>query len=85
MVSPFISPAEKSIRKEAEAADGRVILITHTALGERFKPAAHDFNLCTQGRLLIISLGLSATTPLSRELCVLMNGVAQEVVRGEGA
>ncbi len=76
LVSPFISKSEKSIRAEAEKIGANIILITHEAFGERFKPAAHDFDLCSQGRLLIISLGLPLNTPLTRETCLQMNKLA---------
>ena len=76
LVSPFISPAEKNIRAEAEALGGRTILITHEAFTNRFKPAAHDFELCAAGSLLIISLGLPAGTTLSRSHCLAMNALA---------
>ncbi len=68
LVSPFISKSEKAIRVEAEDIGANIILITHEAFGERFKPAAHDFNLCSQGRLLIISLGMPLNTPISRTI-----------------
>ncbi len=76
LVSPFISKSEKSIRSEAEVIGANIILITHEAFGERFKPAAHDFDLCSKGRLLILSLGMPAKTPLSREICLQMNALA---------
>lgn len=81
LVSPFISKAEKAIRTEAEAIGARTILITHEAFPERFKPAARDFALCAEGRLLIISLGLAAGTPLGREVCLTMNSLAGECMR----
>lgn len=80
LVSPFISKEEKSIRAEAEAVGAKIILITHESFPERFKPSAHDFELCEQGRLLIISLGLPAKTELSREHCLTMNALAQNIV-----
>lgn len=76
LVSPFISKEEKAIRAEAETRGGKIILITHEAFPERFKPHAHDFALCEQGRILIISLGLPANTPLSRSTCIAMNDFA---------
>lgn len=54
MVSPFISEDEKSIRVNTEGIGGKVILLTHEAFPEIYKPAARDFNLCSEGRLLII-------------------------------
>lgn len=81
IVSPFISTPEKAIFAEAEALGARIILITHEAFGDRFKPSARIFPMCAQGRMLIISLGQPAGTPLSRELCLKMNAVAQSIVK----
>lgn len=79
LVSPFISPAEKKIREMAEELGAKLILITHEAFPERYKPTAHDFELCEQGRLLIISLGLPARTELSRAHCLAMNSLAEAI------
>ena len=79
LVSPFISPAEKAIRTEAEARGANIILITHEAIGDRFKPADHDFALCTQGRLLIIAPILPGTTTLTRAICLRMNALAEDI------
>lgn len=49
----------------------------YEAFSELFKPSAHDFELCSQGRLLIISLGLPVATSLTREQCLKMNSLAQ--------
>ncbi len=83
LVSPFISPAEKELRAEAESLSASIILITHETFGERFKPAKHDFDLCSQGRLLILSLSLPPKTPLSRELCLQMNALAAQIAYGQ--
>lgn len=82
LVSPFISPKEKAIRAKAEAVGASVILITHEAFPERFKPSDHDFALCSAGRLLILSLSLPAKTPLVRETCLQMNALAAEIAEG---
>ncbi len=79
LVSPFISKSEKAIRSDAEDIGAKVILIVHEAFGERFKPASHDFNLCSQGRLLIISLGMPLNTPISRKICKEMNKLATTI------
>lgn len=76
IVSPFISPAEKAIRTEVESLGANIILITHEAFPERYKPAKHDFDLCSTGRLLILSLGLPPATPLTRSVCIAMNTFA---------
>lgn len=83
LVSPFISPAEKEIRRDAEEADGRLILITNEPMGERYKPAGHDFGLCETGRLLIISVGRPG--PLSRQTCLDMNVLASEIAAAAAA
>ena len=74
LVSPFISPVEKAIRAEAEEAGGRIILIIHEPMGERYKPAGRDFELCERGRLLIVSARRSGA--LTRETCLAMNSLA---------
>ena len=78
LVSPFISPAEKAVRREAEALGGRIILIRHSSFPDRFKPEAHDFELCSQGRMLIIAMR-EGTGPISRAACLAMNGLASAV------
>lgn len=78
LVSPFISPAEKEIRKEAEESGGRFILIISEPMGERYKPAGRDFELCEAGRLLIVSANLPGD--LSRQTCITMNGLAQNII-----
>lgn len=77
LVSPFISPAEKEIRKEAEEAGGRFILIISEPMEERYKPAGRDFELCEAGRLLIVSANLPGD--LSRQTCLTMNTLAQTI------
>lgn len=55
LVSPFISPDEKAIRRECEEINGKIIMLTPSPLGEREKPFAHDFELCAKGLLLILA------------------------------
>ena len=80
LVSPFISPAEKEIRAAAEEMDGRVILITHMPFGERYKPHAHDFDLCCRGLLLIIApTEPPVSDELSRSARLTMNALAATI------
>lgn len=79
LVSPFISREEKELRAEAEILGAKIILITDNAFGERYKPVARDFDLCCEGRILLISLGLPAKTVLTRETCLRMNELAQVI------
>ena len=80
LVSPFISQREKMIRKEAEESGGRFILITNRPFGEREKPTGKDFDLCAQGRLLIIAP--STAIPLDRASCLKMNSLARTIAFG---
>lgn len=81
LVSPFISPAEKSIRREAESYGSRFILITSEVFGERYKPAGHDFELCESGQLLIIAAQPRIPEAIiSRETCLTLNALAERIV-----
>lgn len=86
LVSPFISPDEKQIRREAEALDGKLILLRNEPFEEREKPMGHDFELCEQGRMLILHpLALPKSDPnsdkCSRKQCVYMNARAAEIAK----
>lgn len=77
LVSPFISQAEKEIRREAESVDGKIILLTNEAFPERYKPAAHDFERCELGRLLIIAP--LETLPTTRDTFLRLNAFAGRI------
>lgn len=56
MVSPFISPGEKAIaRAVMEQGYGSLILIKPEAFSPVYKPSGAYFDLCAQGRLLVLS------------------------------
>lgn len=55
LISPFISPDEREIYKQALAAGGRFVVIRNEGFAERFKPVGHEFDLCAEGRLLLIA------------------------------
>ena len=76
MISPFIHKDEKEIRNKAEKFGGKIILIKHEKFPEIYKPAKHDFNQCSQGNLLIISMGYPEGTLLSRKISKEMNELA---------
>ena len=76
VISPFISQGEKEIAITILDSDrGDVILMKPDGFGDYFKPKGRYFDLCTQGRLLILSayseIGYSAE--LTREKCLAMN------------
>ncbi len=77
LVSPFISKREKDIRKEAELLGSRFILITNKPFGEREKPMGRDFELCAEGRMLI--LAPQTEWDFSRTACQHMNGLANHI------
>lgn len=55
LVSPFISPDEKAVRDLAVAAGGSLIILRNNGFPERFKPNEREFNLCAEGRLLLLA------------------------------
>lgn len=80
LVSPFIAPAEKEVRRMAEDVDGRVILIVHEAMDARYKPDRHDFDLCSRGRLLMIAPAEAFSgREISRKECMAMNALASVI------
>ena len=82
IVSAAVSPEEKAIRNLCEAHGGNFILIQHEGFGERFKPAEHNFNLCSQGRLLIIAPLEKFGERLSYATCQKMNQLAEIIAKG---
>ena len=82
IVSPFISSYEKEIRQNAERLGAKIILIRHEVFPEKYKPPRHEFKLCSEGRLLIISLGLPIGTKLTYEICTRMNELAERIYKG---
>lgn len=83
IVSAFISPREKEIRRKAEEYGGKIIYIHNRPLAERQKPGKHDFELCCQGRMLMISpidySDLPITDHPSRSQCLDMNSLAEKL------
>lgn len=81
VVSAFISPREKMVRQEVEAAGGKIILLRHKAYAEKEKPAHRDFELCCDGRLLILTpAGYDEpdnSDHPSRRQCLDMNSIAE--------
>lgn len=77
LVSPFISPEEKEIRRQAEEANGKVILLTNEPFGDREKPAARDFQHCAEGCMLI--LAPMTSLPPGRRTFLYLNSVAEQI------
>jgi REP element-mobilizing transposase RayT len=83
IVSPFISPGEKAVANAILAAPkGFVILMKPSGFPPFFKPKGRYFDLCAQGRLLIVSPNLPPVSPITREACLAMNGWCETIGAG---
>ena len=81
LVSPFKSKYEKEVKDIADLSGFPYILIQYQRFPENFKPPKHQFELCSQGKLLIISLGLDPKKPLTYDICTMMNELAADIVK----
>lgn len=82
MVSPFISPGEKEIAQAMmEQEYGSLILIRPEGFPPLYKPAGTYFDLCAQGRLLVLSPFpyTGRKQELTRERCLQMNQWVEEI------
>lgn len=81
VVSPFISPCEKRVLQAVMTGGGRVIRLTHRFFGERYKPTGRLFDLCSQGRLLELSVAgkFARFARLDRAACLQLNAVAEVI------
>ncbi len=82
MISPFISPGEKEIALAIMAQEyGSLILIKPDGFPPLYKPSGVYFDLCAQGRLLVLSpfAYTGRKQPLTRERCLAMNGWVKEL------
>lgn len=76
VVSAFLSPGEKAVQERITASDhGAMILMAPEGFGPGFKPSGRLFNLCAEGRLLILAGVPPAdrAEPLARETCLRLN------------
>jgi REP element-mobilizing transposase RayT len=75
LISPFISPGEKQMVSYAIEKGGSVIVLKHEGFPALYKPSGAYFDLCAQGRLLILSCAefTGQKKPLTREACLEMN------------
>lgn len=55
VVGPWISPGEKSVKAAVVAAGGRVVQLLPEGMGRYYKPGGRDFDLCAEGRMLVLS------------------------------
>jgi REP element-mobilizing transposase RayT len=76
VISPFISPGEKAVVSAILEADrGDVILMKAGGFPDGYKPSGRYYDLCAQGRLLILTPYPDCSSPpaLTREQCGDMN------------
>lgn len=80
-VSPFISAREKRIRDEVIDMGGSLIVIRKENFPARFKPSGREFELCSEGRLLLICdpAALDHDRSLFREEALRMNSFAEMI------
>lgn len=85
LVSPFISPKEKIYRDLAINNGGNVIIIEENGMGERYKPIGRYFDLCAEGRLLIIAPVEHHlnSLPMTRKKALHLNDLAATISKGE--
>lgn len=81
LVGPFISPAEREIKRRAIAAGGSLIALLPEGVSPFQKPGGADFDLCAAGRLLQLSPFpfAAGASSLSKEKCEWLNSVARAI------
>ena len=81
MVSPFISEHEKAVLEVLLKEKHSIIYIADNGFGRYFKPSDALFDAVAEGRLLILSPWSydPSKKRVSREECVVMNGMAEEI------
>ncbi|MDE6340399.1 MAG: hypothetical protein K2K97_11530 [Muribaculaceae bacterium] len=55
LISPFYSRREKEVKDAALALGGSVIIMRNIGFPDKFKPSGREFDLCSEGRLLLLA------------------------------
>lgn len=82
LISPFISEYEQQVRDVALQEGLSVIQICNEAFHDYYKPSGKLFDVCTSGRLLLLS---ALTVPsafshrITREECQALNHIAEHI------
>ncbi len=82
-ISPFISPGEKAVaRLVMEQKQGALILMKPDGFPPLYKPSGRYFDLCAQGRLLVLSAFTYSgrKRELTRECCLWLNRRVEKIV-----
>ena len=83
LVSPFINPSEREIRDKAIENGNGLIIIVNYRFSERAKPYKSLFDLCAEGRMLIISTEEFPSPPKDMRYSEAqkLNGIASAVAK----
>jgi hypothetical protein len=83
LVSPFISPGERQIEKAALRERLPIIKLVDNGFHEYYKPQGEHFELCAQGKLLLISPFTYSNQKviLTREMCNQLNSLATKITQ----
>lgn len=82
LVSPFIHSIEKLIRDRAEEMGGKLIRIQRESFSEKYKPSENEFNLCGEGRMLVVAPKISIGKS-DRQVFMKLNGIAEKIAEME--
>ena len=85
LVSPAINRVEKEIMNAAIEEGGSVVRLLDRGFGERWKPAGKDFDLCAEGRLLVLVESGAATgkQTMTYDKATRLNRIAEYLAAGE--
>lgn len=85
MISPFISPKEKEVLTVLIKEQGQVIYLADNGFGEYYKPSDLLFDSVAAGRMLILSPHSydAGKRRITRNACVLLNNLAEEIADEE--
>ena len=85
MVSPFISPKEKEVLLVLIKEQHQVIYLSDNGFGEYYKPSDLLFDSVSAGRMLILSPHSydAGKRRITRNECVLLNNLAEEIANEE--
>lgn len=75
VVSTFVHPLEQEIRELCIEEGGYLIHFVHEEFGEIYKPSGREFRLCSEGKLLQISIKTPKGTQFSHPLARKMNAI----------
>ena len=81
LVSPAVSPGERTIMNRALDAGVPVILISNNGFAEMYKPGGRLFDACADGKVLLLSpfSHHNDYQPLTAECCRQMNALARAI------